>query len=581
MKIPRSLLFLLAVSCVVLSAAPPLGNDHISGRLLAQPRLGASPNAVAVALAKFGARLERTIARINVHVLQVPEPALDHVMAALMQTGMFTFVEPDAVIRSTGTANDPYFSSQWHLGAIQAPSAWDVTTGSSNVIIAMADTGADWAHPDLAGNLVPGWSFVTGTSNTQDNGGASGHGTATAGTVAAVSNNNLGVSGVSWKNKLMPLQVLDSAGGGSVSNLASAITYAADHGARIVNASVGTQSASSTLQSAVDYAWNKGTVVFAAAGNYATSTPVYPAACNNAVAVSATDPNGIFSSSSYGSWIDVAAPGSGILTTTLGGGYGSWSGTSFASPIAAAVGALVLSVKPGLSAAQLVNIVEQQTDDLGTVGWDQYFGHGRVNAYKAVKAAGSVISDTIAPSVSISTPGNGATVSGSLSILGSATDNVGVTGIQLYVDGQVIATASSSPFSFAWNTANYANGSHTLKVTASDAVGNLGSSSISVNVNNVVLKDTTPPVVSILSPISGASLSTVAGNSQISASVTDNVAVSQVSFYIDNILKCTDTSSPYSCGWNTKKVASGVHTIKVTGWDTSGNSSSASTTIYK
>ena len=99
--------------------------------------------------------------------------------------------------------------------------------------------------------------------------------------------------------------------------------------------------------------------------------------------------------------------------------------------------------------------------------------------------------------------------------------------------------------------------------------------------NNVVTKDTTPPVVSILSPISGSSLARVTGNLQISASVTDNVAVSQVSFYIDNVLKCTDSSAPYTCTWNTKKAASGAHAITVTGWDTSGNFTSASTTVYK
>jgi len=577
----RNTSVLLMVSTLALSAAPP-DNDHISGRLLAQSRLGASPNGVAVALSQSGARLERTIGRINVHVLQVPEPALDRVAATLMKTGLFTFVERDGVVRSTGTANDTYFSSQWHLSAIQATNAWDMTTGNSNVVVAVVDTGADWAHSDLAGNLVPGWSFLTGTSSTQDSGGNSGHGTATSGTIAAVSNNYVGVAGVSWNNKVMPLQVLDSNGGGSVSNLANAITYAADHGARIVNASVGTQSASSALQSAVDYAWNKGTVVFAAAGNYATSTPVYPAACNNAVAVSATDPNGVFhASSSYGSWIDVSAPGSGILTTSMGGGYGSWSGTSFASPIAAAVGALVLSVKPGLSASQLVSLLEKNADDFGAAGLDDYFGYGQVNAYKSVLAAGSAVADTTAPLVSISSPGNGATVSGSVSIQGTASDNTGLTNIQFYVDGQVIATAASSPFSFAWNTGNYANGSHTLQVTASDATGNIGSSSISLNVNNVVTKDTTPPVVSILSPISGSSLARVTGNLQISASVTDNVAVSQVSFYIDNVLKCTDSSAPYTCTWNTKKAASGAHAITVTGWDTSGNFTSASTTVYK
>jgi subtilisin family serine protease len=539
---------------------------------------------LAQALAKNGARVEKILDRINVHVLQVPEPAIDHVAAALMQTGLFAFVEQDHYLRSSGTItpNDPYFSSQWHLGAIQMPSAWGVTTGSSNVVIAVIDSGADWNHSDLSSKLVPGWNFLTGTSNTQDSGGDSGHGTAVIGAAAAATNNGIGVSGVGWSTMVMPIEVMDSSGSATYSNLASAINYAADHGARIISVSLCGSSASSTLQSAESYAWNKGSVIFAAAGNNSSSSPIYPAADPNVVGVSATDQNNTFASfSNYGSWIDISAPGNNIQTTMVGGGYGTWYGTSFSTPITAGVAALVLALKPGLSNSALVSLLEQNADDLGTSGWDQYFGYGQVNAYKAVTAVGTVVTDTTAPSVSVSSPAGAATVSGTVSVQGNATDNVGVTSIQFYVDGTVITTASSSPFSFSWNTANYANGSHTLKVTASDAAGNIGSSSVSVNVSNQTVKDTTPPVVSIANPVSGASVTSVSGNVQISATVTDNVGVSQVSFYIDNVLKCTDTSSPYTCTWNSKKAGSGAHTIKVTGWDTSGNSASATETVYR
>lgn len=579
MKILR-LAVLLGTSAAMISAAPPQ-EDHVPGRLLAQPILGANPSAIALALNRGGARLEKTLGRINVHVLQVPEPALDHVSAALMKTGLFTFVERDNLLQSATavSANDPYFSSQWHLSAIQSPSAWGITTGTSNVIIAVIDSGVDWSHPDLAPNLVPGWNFLTGTSTTQDN---AGHGTAVAGTAAAASNNSIGVTGVSWGNKIMPLQVLDATTAASYSNLASAITYAADHGARIISISLCGSSASSTLQSAESYAWNKGSVIFAAAGNSSSSAPTYPAADPNVVAVSASDVNNTFASfSNYGSWIDLAAPGNNILTTVLGGSYGGWYGTSFSTPVAAAVGALVLSVKPGLSSASLVSLLEQNADDLGTAGWDQYFGYGQVNAYKSVLAAGTPVSDTTAPTVSISSPGAAATVAGTISVQGTASDNVGVTTLQFYVDNQVVTSVNSSPFAFPLNTANYANGTHTLKVTASDAAGNIGSASVSVNVNNVSVTDTTPPVVSIVSPISGASVTKVTGSVTITASAQDNVAVSQVSFYVDNVLKCTDTSTPYSCAWNTKKASTGAHTLKVTAWDTSGNSASATSTVYK
>jgi hypothetical protein len=246
--------------------------------------------------------------------------------------------------------------------------------------------------------------------------------------------------------------------------------------------------------------------------------------------------------------------------------------------MAAGVAALVLSLKPGLSNEALVTLLEQNADDLGTPGWDQYFGYGQVNAYKAVLAAQSSTVDTTSPAVSISSPGNGATGSGSIQVQGTATDNVGVTTVQLYVDDQLVSSAASSPFSFAWNSVNVANGTRTLMVKASDAAGNVASATIAVDVNNPVVTDKTPPVVSITKPLAGA---TVSGSVRIAVSVTDNTAVSQVSIYVDGVLRCTGTSAPYTCNWNTKKSASGSHTIATTAWDAAGNSASASVAVYK
>jgi subtilisin family serine protease len=577
--ISRNLTILAAAFASVLAAAPD-GDDHVPGRLLVQTRLGANPTVVAVALARAGARLEKTIGQIGVSALQVPEAAIDRVSAALMQTGLFTFVEKDHFLRASQTPvavnpNDPNFPSQWHLSAIQSPYAWSVTQGSSGVVIAVIDSGADWTHPDLSSKLVPGWNFLTGTSNTQDSGGDSGHGTAVSGTAAAATNDGLGVAGVGWSTMVMPLEVLDSSGSGTYSNLASAINYAADHGARIINVSLCGSSSSSTLQSAESYAWNKGSVIFAAAGNNANSNPVYPAADANVVAVSATDVNGTFASfSTYGSWIDLSAPGNNILTTMNGSGYGYWYGTSFASPIAAGVAALVLSLKPGLSNSSLVSLMEHNADDLGTPGWDQYFGYGQVNAYKTVLAAQTSTVDTTPPTISISSPANSATVSGAIQVQGTATDNVGVTSIHFSVDGVLVANAASSPFAFSWNSAGVTNGNHTLSVSASDAAGNVGTASVLVTVSNQAAPpDSLPPVVSIIRPTAGSRITTT--NVQISVSATDNVGVVQVSIYVDGTLRCTDTVSPYTCTWNAKKATSGNHVITANAWDAAGNMSSA------
>jgi thermitase len=577
----RYLLILLSCLLVTPIWAQKPNGDHVLNRLIVQKRNGASQTAANQALAANGALVMSEIPQINVKVLQVPENAATRVAAALERSGQFNFIEQDFIGKASVTPNDPSFTSQWHLSKIQAPSAWGITQGASNITLGMIDSGVETTHPDLAGKLVPGWNFVTLTSTITDN---IGHGTATAGTAAAATNNGVGVAGVAWANMIMPLVVVDSTGYASYSNMANAITYAADHGVRVVNLSIAGSSASSTLQSAVTYAWNKGTIVVASAGNDSTSTPYYPAACDNAVAVSATDSNDAFASfSNFGSWVDIAAPGVSVLTTSTGASYGYWSGTSFSAPVVAGVAGLVLATKPSLSAASVVSILEQNADDLGSAGFDNYYGYGRVNAYRAVTAAQAAVSVS-PPVVSISSPANGSTVSGTITVSGTASSSLAIASVQFLVDNQQVATGSGSTFSFSWNTASFANGNHALTVNASDSSGNLGKASVSVNVNNVAISDITPPVVAINKPTSGASISAItstSGQVQISVSATDNVAVSQVTISVDGVLKCTDTASPYTCTWNTKKVSSGNHTITAKAWDTAGNTSTAAITVTK
>ena len=559
------LLKLLPIFLIYLSATAS-AQQFVPGQLLVQVRDGADTAAVDRAFNSHGASPKGSIPQLKVHVLRVPEKALEIVRQALLQTGLFTFAERDATARGALVPNDPNYSSEWHLPIISAPSAWDITTGNSAVTIAVIDSGVDSTHPDLSSKVVPGWNYVNGTSNTADD---YGHGTAVAGSAAAASNNGTGVASVAWANMIMPLVVLDSTDTATYSNIASAIAYAADHGARIINISLGGTSNSSTLQSATDYAWSKGAVIFAAAGNYGSSTLFYPAACPNVVAVSATNSSDLVASwSDFGSWITLSAPGDTILTTTNGGGYGYWSGTSFASPIAAAVGALVLSLQPSLSNSALVTLLENNSDDLGAPGYDIYYGYGRVNAYKTVLAAHNLTLDTTPPSVSIAAPVAGAIVTGTTLVQGTATDNVGVTKVEFYIDTQLVASGTSGAFSFSWNTTTAANGTHTLTVKAYDAANNVGQASVAVSVNNPVVIDTIPPVVSITSPANAAILST---STKITVSSTDNVGVVQVCIYIDGVKVFTGTAAPYTYTWNVKKARSGSHTITANAWDAAGN----------
>ncbi len=378
----KGLLILLVCGLLPLEAADR--KTYIPGRLLVGPSRSADPDLRDRVLRLHGAIVRRHLPELGVSIVDVPEEQSQAVLSALENTGLFAYVERDGCAHTAAVPNDPAYASQWHLPKIQGPQAWSLTTGAASVVVAIIDSGVYGTHPDLAPKLVAGWNFVKGNADTSD---VLGHGTAVAGTVSAASNNNIGVAGVSWASKLMPLVVVNEEDFAAYSNIAAAIQYAVDHGVRVLNISVGGPTSSITLQNAVDYAWNKGALIFASAMNDGSSTPNYPAACSRAVAVSASDSNDHLAAfSNYGNWISLAAPGTNILTTNNGGGYGYWFGTSFASPIAAGVAALCLAVNPNLTNAALRSILEQTADDIGDPGRDLSFGWGRVNAYRAVSA---------------------------------------------------------------------------------------------------------------------------------------------------------------------------------------------------
>jgi thermitase len=372
---------------------------YVPGRLLAAPRLGIDDNLLAYTL-----RIHAAVVRkhgppmgVSVLVLDVPEEASAAIMESLARTGLFEYVERDRYARTAEIPNDPGFLSEWHLSKIQSPQAWSVTTGSPSVVVAVIDSGVFGTHPDLTANLAPGWNFVKSNSDTSD---LLGHGTAVAGTIAAAGNNGIGVAGVTWQSHVMPLVVVDENNLAAYSDIAAAIEYAADRGVRLMNISIGGPAPSSTLQSAVDYAWEKGALIFASAMNNGVSDASYPAACNHVMAVSATDTNDHLASfSNYGNWIAISAPGDSILTTTNGGGYAYWFGTSFASPIVAGVAALSLTVNPSLTNAELLTILETSADQVGRPGYDPSFGWGRVNAFNAVSAARQTMVERVSAAV--------------------------------------------------------------------------------------------------------------------------------------------------------------------------------------
>jgi hypothetical protein len=238
--------------------------------------------------------------------------------------------------------------------------------------------------------------------------------------------------------------------------------------------------------------------------------------------------------------------------------------------VVAAAAALVLSVNPSLNGSQVQNILKQSADDLGPSGWDVSYGWGRVNVGRAVSlASGSSTSpsaDVTPPVVGFVSPGNGASITGNVSISVSATDNTAVSSVTLTVDGVAAATDTVSPYTFTWNTNASLNGSHTLAATALDGAGNSNTSSISVIVNNVL--DTSAPAIRITSPSDG---NKVTSNVSVKVNASDNVAVMKVELYVDGMLQGVSTTAPFTTKWNTAKAAKGPHILSCKAYDSAGN----------
>jgi hypothetical protein len=358
----------------------------------------ASAGAVEQAVAAAGGTVEDVAGATGfVRVSTGSKPAAE-VQAALAASPVVDTVEPNRIRHADLVPNDPRYASQApYLQTMHLPDAWNTTTGNDSMILALVDSGVQLNHPDLAGRLVPGYDFVNNDASPDDD---FGHGTMVAGIAAAITNNGQGVAGGTWRGRIMPVKVLDSSGSANDEDIASGITWAVDHGASVINLSLGGPGASTTLQTAVDYATRHNVVVVAAAGNDGTkgvtaaTTPHYPAACDGVISVGATDSAGNHASfSSYGSWVDVVAPGEatasvGITTTSTKSGYASGSGTSFSSPLVAAVAFLMRSADPNADEATIALRLIATADDLGAPGVDSVYGAGMVDA-GAARAAGA------------------------------------------------------------------------------------------------------------------------------------------------------------------------------------------------
>ncbi|MEJ5363528.1 MAG: S8 family serine peptidase [Desulfosoma sp.] len=546
-----------------------------TGRLLVRPRADVSEEALDRIFSAEGVRRLASLRRSGMHVVSVPPHLEAAVARALSLHSEIAYAEPDALVApQAAVPNDPLYPYQWHLPVMEVPTAWDYGTGES-VVVAVLDTGVDGTHPDLAASLVPGWNVYDGTADTSD---VYGHGTEVAGVIAAAAGNGVGSAGIAPGALIMPVRISRPDGLAYLSTIAEGLVWAADHGARVANVSY-MVSGSAAVSEAAWYFRRKGGLVFASAGNTGTYESLNP---NPAIIdVAATTPGDARADwSSYGTYVDLAAPGENIVTTTRGGGYAAVSGTSFSAPAAAAAAALLFSANPSLSADQAEGLLKGTALDMGIPGPDPYYGFGRLQAAHAVVAARETPSqDAQPPRVAVTWQFLDGEVGQALLVGVQAEDDVIVSRVALYANGALVGEAPLPLYVFLLDATVFGQGPLTLTAKAWDAAGHeAGSEPVTVMLAHHAEPLAAPaPGVIITAPAGGAQVS---GKALITMEAAPNTQIVGIQCIVDGELKATVIGPSLRYPWDTSKAAAGPHDITAVALDSAGKVRRTTITVF-
>ncbi|MCA2945498.1 S8 family serine peptidase, partial [Microcystis sp. M011S1] len=449
---PASSLASVPTAAPVTSELEPAATSTLApyapNQLILKFKQGIASTQVAQFKSLFGAVSTQTIKLTGAQVWKLSGSlSVEKILAQYRSNPIFEYIEPD-YIRTVGAftpqatfPNDPSFNQLWGLhntgqsggtpdADIDAPEAWDIQTGNPNLVIGVLDTGVDYNHPDLAGNIwtnpgeiagdgidndgngyiddIRGWDFAYNDNNPSD---VQGHGTHVSGTIAGKGNNGVGVTGLAWNAKIMPLKFLNDQGSGSTSNAILAINYAKDKGVKLTNNSWGGGGYSQALYDAINAAGQAGALFIAAAGNNGNNNdanPFYPASYNlaNIISVAATNRNDqLVTFANTGGWwgsnygltsVDLGAPGSEIYSTTPNNTYATYSGTSMASPHVAGAAALLWSQNPTWTAQQVKNTLMNTGDPLASLAGKTVSGK-RLNVFNALGANFPSVTVSVSP----------------------------------------------------------------------------------------------------------------------------------------------------------------------------------------
>lgn len=560
-------------------------------QLIVRALPGATADEVNDALARAGLTTEETVPELETWVARVAPAQFRSAAEQLATEPVLEAIQKNYHYEAQRAPDDPRFADQAPLAIIGLPAAWDISTGSGSILTAVLDTGVYAQHADLAGRTLAGRNTFERTGDSSD---VFGHGTLVAGVLGAASDNATGVTGVNWQSPMLAVRVTNPDGRASSSAIAAGIVWAVNRGARVINVSFAPLQRDALVLRAARHAFAAGALVFISAGNDGEASSARGA--REIIFVGATDSaDRLASFSSTGPFVDLAAPGVAIWSTTSDGDYRAVSGTSFASPMAAGVAALVWSTQPALRPATVERILRETALDLGDPGRDDAYGAGRIDAASAVAAAESIVeaADTRAPVATIRSPLDGVTVSGTVRVAVDAADlddGLGVAEVALQVDGIPSVVDTAAPYRFALSTAALAPGPHTVSAIATDDAGNASPpSTITILVSGADgddgdgdPTDVLPPTVTIQFPLDGAFVS---GQVGIQAIATDNVELKTVELLIDGIVRearpAEGARFTASFVWSASGSAAGSHLLTVRAIDAAGNTGVDSVTVTR